>query len=129
MQLAFIGAIATAILGVAFAMQNNVPVSVNFLVWRFDSTLAMILLIAIAFGAVVVALLTTPMTLKRQWQTSRLRRQIQDLEKTSELQRSRIAELERQIPANAETENPKPYVGLKQLLVGESETLPDNRNP
>lgn len=123
MQLAFIGAIGTAILGVAFAMQNNVPVTVNFLVWRFDSTLAMILLIAIAFGAVVVALLTTPMTLKRQWQTRRLRRRVQGLEKTCEIQACRIAELEGQINVESGTE-PKPYVGLKQLLVGGNP--PDN---
>lgn len=129
MQLAFIGAIATAILGVAFAMQNNVPSTVNFLLWRFDSTLAMIILIAIGFGAIVVALLTTPMTLKRQWQTSRLRKQIQDLERTCESQRSRIAELESQLPAQSEVIEPKPYVGLKQLIVGGDNASSDSERP
>lgn len=102
MQLAIIGAIVTAILGVAFAMQNNVPVTVNFLVWRFDSTLAMVLLIALAFGAIVVAFLTTPMTLKRQWQITSQKRRILDLEKTCESQRSRIAVLENRLSAGTE---------------------------
>jgi len=118
MQLAIIGAIGTAILGVAFAMQNNVPVTVNFLVWRFDSTLAMMLLIALAFGAIIVALLTTPTTLKRQWQISSQRRHIKDLENTCENQRNRIVELESHIPVESEFKEPKPYVGLKQLIAG-----------
>ena len=55
MQLAVIAAIAAAIVGVAFAMQNNVPVTVNVLLWRFDSSLAMVLLLALALGARAVA--------------------------------------------------------------------------
>lgn len=129
MQLAFIGAITMSILGVVFAMQNNVPVTVNLLVWRFDSTLAMILLMAIAFGAAVVSLLTTPMTLKRHWQTNRLLRQVAELEKTCDLQRGRIADLQRQIPAESVGEDPKPYVGLKQLLTGNSDTPAGDRTP
>lgn len=128
MQLAFISAIATAILSVAFAMQNNVQVTVNFLIWRFDSTLAMIILIAIAFGAVVVALLTTPLALKRQWQSRRMRRQIRDLEKTCEYQNRRISELESQIPAESEPAKLTPYVGLKQLIVGNEDASSDTIN-
>jgi len=48
MQLAIIAAILTAIVGVAFSMQNDVPVTVNFMLWRFDSSLAMVLLLALA---------------------------------------------------------------------------------
>ena len=36
MQLTIIAAIFVAIAGVFFAMQNNIPVTVNFLLWRFD---------------------------------------------------------------------------------------------
>ena len=96
MQLIVIATIAVAIVGVAFAMQNNVPVTVNFLLWRFDSSLAMVLLLALAFGASIVALLTTPATLKRQWQVARQKRRIDELERIGEDQRRRISELERQ---------------------------------
>ena len=119
MQLAIIAAIFTAILGVAFAMQNNVPVTVNFLLWRFDSSLAMVLLLALACGAIIVALLTTPATLKWQWQLARQNRRIEDLEKTCEGQLSHIANLERHVPAEYASD-PPPYVGLKQLVLGSS---------
>ena len=56
MQLTIIAAILISILGVAFAMQNNVPVTVNFLLWRLDSSLAMVLLLALALGAIIIAL-------------------------------------------------------------------------
>jgi uncharacterized integral membrane protein len=117
MQLTIIAAIAAAIVGVAFAMQNNVPVTVDFLLWRFDSSLAMVLLLALALGAIIVALLTTPATLRWQWQLARQKRRIEGLEKTSAEQRSRIAELESHNPVETAVET-RPYVGLKQLISG-----------
>ena len=51
MQVMIIVAILAAMGRVAFALQNNVPVTVTFLVWRFDSSLAMVLLMALALGA------------------------------------------------------------------------------
>jgi len=123
MQLMIIAAIFVGIGAVAFAMQNNLPVTVNFLLWRFDSSLAMVLLLALATGAIVVALLTTPGTLRRQWQLARQRRQLEELEKRCDVQRDAMAELERRIAAAgaAAPQQPVevPYVGLKQLIVGE----------
>jgi hypothetical protein len=60
-----------------------VPVTVTFLVWRFDSALAMVLLLAVALGALIVALLSTPAVLKLQWQATRQRRQIAALEQAN----------------------------------------------
>ena len=125
MQLMIIAAICVGIGAVAFAMQNNLPVTVNFLLWRFDSSLAMVLLLALATGAIVVALLTTPGTLRRQWQLARQRRQLEELEKRCEAQRTAMAELEGRIAAaggaapQPPAEVQPPYVGLKQLIVGE----------
>jgi len=130
MQLAIIAAIFAAIVGVAFAMQNNVPVTVNFLFWRFDSSLAMVLLLALAIGAIAVALLSTPMTLRSQWQLARQKRRIEDLEKTCNDQRGRIADLEAHIPAEmAASAAPLPYVGLKSLIIGRSGGTPDEPGP
>lgn len=128
MQLAVIAAIFTAIVGVVFAMQNNVPVSVEFMLWRFDGSLAMVLLLALACGAIVVALLSTPATLKWQWQRHRQKRRIKDLEITCEAQRSRILELESHLPAEPIPEA-RPYFGLKQLLTGQDETTPVAEEP
>jgi len=123
MQLAIIAAIVAAIVGVAFAMQNNVPVTVNFLLWRFDSSLAMVVLLALALGAIVVALLTTPATLRWQWRLSRQKHQIDQLEKTNETLQQRIADLQRLVPPEAVAEAaPRSYVGLKELIAGRKES-------
>lgn len=87
MQIKIIAAIFIAMAGVIFAMQNNVPVTVNFLLWRFDSSLALVLLAALAFGAIIVSLLTTPATIRRQWQLMRQKRRIDELERLSSPQK------------------------------------------
>lgn len=51
--------------GAAFALQNNVPVTVTFLVWRFDSSLASVLTLAFVLGALVVALIAAAALLRR----------------------------------------------------------------
>lgn len=87
MQLTILIGIALAIVAVAFALQNNVPVTVTFLLWHFDSALAMVLLLAVAIGALIVAFLSTPSVLRLQWQVARQRKQIVALEQSlSELQ-------------------------------------------
>lgn len=108
MRLTIIVAICVAIAGAVFAMQNNVPVTVTFLLWRFDSSLAMVLLLALAIGAIVVVLLMTAGTVRRQWAATRQRRRIQDLEQEGALLRARIAELERVSPETAGTRAPTP---------------------
>jgi putative membrane protein len=79
MQLIMILGIAVAIAAVAFALQNNVPVTVTFLFSRFESSLAMVLLLSHALGAIIVALVSAPRTLRSQWQLSRQRSEIADL--------------------------------------------------
>jgi len=90
-QLITILGIAVALAAVAFALQNNVPVTVTFLLWRFDSSLAMVLLLALALGAIIVALVSTPRALRTQWLLSRQRSEIAALTATN-------AELEKQLP-------------------------------
>ena len=82
MQLAVILGILVAIGGVLFALQNNVPVTVTFLVWRFDSSLAMVLILALALGAIIVALVSTPAALRSYWTIARLRGEVSRLKGT-----------------------------------------------
>lgn len=121
MQLTIIAAILAAIAGVIFAMQNNVPVTANFLLWRFDSSLALVLLLALAIGAIIIALLTTPATLRRQWLVTRQKKRIDELERTCNGQKEKIVALEQEI-GNLEpvTEKERPYIGLKQIFAGDS---------
>jgi putative membrane protein len=130
MQLTIIAAILISILGVAFAMQNNVPVTVNFLLWRLDSSLAMVLLLALALGAIIIALLTTPATLRWQWLTKRQKRRIEELEKSCDGQRRRIAELESHLPPETDAAEPRPYAGLMQLIGSrENEAVGESKQP
>lgn len=119
MQLFIIIAMGVALGSVMFALQNNVPVTVTFLIWRFDSSLAMVLLMALALGALVVALLSTPATVRRQWQARQQGKQIADLEKANQQLRNEVDSLRSQLPAESDVAaEPRPYVGLKQLFGG-----------
>ena len=124
MQLSIIAAILATIVGVAFAMQNTLAVTVSFMLWSFDSSLAMVLLLALALGATIVALLTTPMTLKWQWTMKRQKKRIDELENICATQQFRIADLENNLPSELVVDEQRPYVGLKQLIVNQEKTLP-----
>lgn len=100
MQLLTIAAIGFAILASTFALQNNVPVSVSFLAWSFEGSLAVVLLIALAMGALILALVSTPSVLRDRWTLSRQRRRIADLEHTCQKQGIEMAGLAAQLPEN-----------------------------
>lgn len=124
MQLLLIFGIAFAVAAVAFALQNNVAVTVSFVFWSFDSSLAMVLLLAIGLGALIAGLVSSPAVIREQWAAARLRRQVAALEgdKADLAQRIRAleAELQRVAPlAGIVPEQPRPYVGLKTLLTSD----------
>lgn len=125
MQLILIFGITIAIGSVMFALQNNVPVTVTFAIWRFDSSLAMVLLLALGLGVIVAALLSSPTIVRGQWTASRLRRQLATLENDKTALEKKVGELQKENarisppPATAPEEE-KPYVGLKAILTGET---------
>lgn len=80
MQLLAIFAMVTGVLGVLFALQNNVHVTLSFFMWQFEGSLALVFLLAMLLGAFVVALLSTPSTLRHQWDARRKAKQIRDLQ-------------------------------------------------
>ena len=117
MQLTFIIGIIIAIAGVAFALQNSVPVTVAFLFWRFDGSLALILLLTLALGAVIIELVTTPATLRGRWSASRQRKEIENLQQENASLRRRIAELESLSPRGG-TITPAPRETSESAAVG-----------
>lgn len=125
MQLILIVGIIIAIGSVMFALQNNVPVTVSIAVWRFDSSLAMVLLLALGLGVIIAVLLSSPTVVRGQWTASRLRRQLATVEKDKVSLELRVSELEKEQeqtrprPSSiTEPQEEKPYVGLKTLLTG-----------
>jgi uncharacterized integral membrane protein len=129
MQLFLILGIVFAIGAVTFALQNSAPVTVAFAFWRYDSSLAVVLLLALALGALIAALVSTPSVIKGQWAGARLRRQVASLEDDRATLERRVRELESLAGTRASAPAPAagkaaPYVGLKEMMIGREEDKP-----
>jgi uncharacterized integral membrane protein len=127
MQLLLILGIAFAIGSVTFALQNNIPVTVVLGFWRYDSSLAVVLLVALCLGALIAALVSTPSVIKGQWDGARLRRQVAGLEADKTALERRVRELEPEAAPGSPVQAPAaedaaPYVGLKSLLMPDEKT-------
>lgn len=133
MQLMLIFGIVFAIGAVAFALQNDVVVTVTFALWSFEGSLAMVLLIALGLGALITALLSSPSVIRRQWTGKRLHHQVDVLKSANAALAQRITDLEKQLsvlhqPVPPPTPKLEPaYVGLTSLLSGNAKT-PDNED-
>jgi uncharacterized integral membrane protein len=129
MQLFLILGIVFAIGAVTFALQNSVPVTVVFAFWRYDSSMALVLLVALALGALIAGLVSTPSVIRGQWAGARLRRQVASLEEARATLEHRVRDLEAErvqktpVPVPA-AEEAAPYVGLKSLMMGGEEDKP-----
>lgn len=135
MQLGLIIGILFAIMAALFAMQNIVPVVVSLGFWSFEGSLALVLLMTLGLGALIAGLLSSPAMIRRQWNTSKLARQVADLERkladearrneelTAEVARLRKPVAPEAAPTAAPTEATleKNYVGLRSLMAGEQE--------
>ena len=80
MQLWLIIAIIVAILAVIFALQNAIPITVSFLTWKFESSLALVLLIAIALGVLMSLMVSVPSKIKNMKLILHQKRKIIELE-------------------------------------------------
>lgn len=136
MQLLLIFGIVFAIGAVLFALQNNAQVTVTIALWSFESSLAVVLLLAIGLGALIAGLVSTPTVLRGQWNGARLRRQISSLEAEKAALERRVAaleaEAEQQRPEESSTaEEPRRFAELRSMLTGEEQapTLPVGKGP
>ncbi|MBE0614604.1 MAG: LapA family protein [Burkholderiales bacterium] len=129
MQILLILGIVFAIGAVSFALQNDIAVTVVLGFWRYDSSLAVVLLMAVCLGALIAGLVSTPSVIKSQWDRVRLRRQVTSLESDRATLESRVREIEsdaaRKSPLpELAAEGAAPYVGLKSLMMAQEETHP-----
>ena len=125
MQLLLVLGIIVAIAAVAFALQNNGPVTVALGIWSFDSSLAMVLLLALGVGAIIAVLVSWPGMIRSFWTSSRLRRHVNQLQDDKSMLERRVVQLEEELkrvsPAPIPEEPPR-YLGLKSILIGGSKT-------
>ncbi len=60
---------------VIFALQNMTTISVVFLSWKFEGSLALILILTMAAGVVIALLMSLPELINKSFQISRLKKQ------------------------------------------------------
>lgn len=81
MQILLIFGLVIAFLAILFAVQNTLVVPISFLFWETEGSLALILFIALAAGALITYLVTAPGQVRRRMNISSQRKQITDLER------------------------------------------------
>ena len=81
MPLLIVAAIVIAFFAIAFALQNNIPVTISLLTLQLsEQPLSIVLLGSLAIGVLIGLLVLLPALLKRGWRISRSKRQAADLE-------------------------------------------------
>jgi lipopolysaccharide assembly protein A len=81
----FIIGIIVAVIAIIFALSNAVPVSVSFLVWEFEASLAIILLIAFLVGVLVALIMLVPTMWRKSRHISKQSKMVDELQKKREL--------------------------------------------
>jgi len=99
-------ALVIAIVAVIFALQNTATVTVAFFVWKVTGSLSLVLLVALAIGALIALLVLAPSLLRNSFQASGHRKRIGLLEKELEEHRQTVGRLK--------TEKDKPLVEMPQ---------------
>ena len=113
MQLQLIVAIIVAILAVVFALQNAVPITVSILTWRFESSLALVLLITVALGVIMSLLVSVPSKIKRVKLISNQKKKIQELESSLQREGGSKTREETGIKVEEEIESDEPELPLE----------------
>jgi len=93
-----------ATVAVIFAVQNTAPITVTFLFWQIEGSLALVLLAAFALGVISTILVSLPGLIRRSAANAGHRRQIGALEKEVDGLKKEISALQQ---AN-EALKPKP---------------------
>lgn len=79
MQIFIILALLISIVAVVFALQNTAVVTVSFLLWSFEGSLALVLLGTLLVGVLISLLASTPGLVRGKWNTSRERKKLTTL--------------------------------------------------
>lgn len=67
-------------LSVIFVLQNIVPITVTFLYWQIEGSLAVILFLAMMAGAMVALLVLLPGLIRDEWRYAQLRKEKEKVE-------------------------------------------------
>lgn len=129
MQVFLFFGLLIAILAILFAVQNNDPTTVSFIAWDFNGSLALILLISMAAGALISSFLSLPGNIKARWTIRNQRKKITEMETLLDGLQTTIEEQKSELEENLKI--------LKEMQMNARETHfsealeepPDENNP
>lgn len=75
----FLGAILGA-LSVIFVLQNIIPITVTFLTWHIEGSLAVVLFIALLVGVTIALLMLLPSLIRDEYRYSQIKKQKKEIE-------------------------------------------------
>lgn len=101
MQISLFLALLIAIVAVIFALQNTATTTVRFLVWQFQGSLALLLLIALAAGALASFLASLPAIIRGRLTLRNQRKRVTELEASLADHKARLEETQKQLSAMA----------------------------
>jgi diguanylate cyclase (GGDEF)-like protein len=84
MLLFIVAAIVIALAAIVFALQNPSPVTINFLTWQFQDSLALVLLITLAIGVLIGLLVCIPSLIRRNLKISKQQRRYEQLQEETQ---------------------------------------------
>jgi uncharacterized integral membrane protein len=94
MQVFLFIALAIAAVVVVFAIQNVAPTTVSFLFWRGQSSLALVLLIALAAGVLISVLVSMPSNVRARWTIRQQRKKMTEMETSLQTYKTQVDELQ-----------------------------------
>ena len=80
MSFALVAALILVFLAVAFALQNNEPITIHFFAWTAEGSLVLILLTTLALGIIISLLASLPSQLKKSRTIAHQQKTISNLE-------------------------------------------------
>jgi uncharacterized integral membrane protein len=98
MQFYIILTIAFALIVAVFAIQNSTSVPIQFLVWRFEETpLVLVILSSVGLGAVIIWMLNAYKEIRNKLKFRELRHEIKKLEEENKLLKESDKDLREQL--------------------------------
>ena len=97
MQVFLLLALAVALVAVLFALQNVVPVTVSFLTWTFEGSLALMLFVALVAGALASFLASLPTLIGKRRSAGHAKKRIAELEASLSACRLQLENAQRQL--------------------------------
>jgi putative membrane protein len=97
MQIMVIFALVIAALAILFAVQNNTPVQVSFLAWKVESPLTLVLLIAVAAGALISLLASLPTITRDKLTVRSHRKKVAELESSLTDHKGKLEEAQKKL--------------------------------